>query len=781
MPPSDLWTRLRRARPIRVLIVYAGASWVVLQIVDVVQSTLLLPEWIAPVSFLLLLVGAVVTLATAIVQGDPTTDQKEDAGEVPKDWQIAPADAVQSLKAGRLPHLTWGRALLGGLMAFWFLFGLAGLYVVISDRGESFAPTEAMADEAGTGIAVMPFNVDGSDDLLLSPEGMVEIFSTNLDGVGGFRTIDSRTVLARWGESIDEEADPDLPTILSVADETNAQYAVVGSVVSLGSSVRLSADLYTVADGTEIGQAVAEGPMDDVLELSNQLSVSIMQALLQGAGTDLPPVQHTASLTTSSLPALRAYLESETYYRQADFASAVEALERAVQADPEFALAYYRLSDAYGWIENIASEQGQIYMRRARELADRLPPRYLSLLNGAVALLEGDLTVVPEMERAVQRYPDDPEMWFILGELYYHYSHDLLKTTDDLDRVLSRAVALDPTFAPYYRHLIELRVKQGDEEGTAELLERYQPMASGSDSNDYLVRGNTLAFGDSAAVAAVYASLDTLGARSLFQTAGQLGVVGLGTEAMLAISRALNREAPGRRTREFILYSLTFQGQVDAAIAMLDHAELTPESRAYNTFYLQATTGSIPADVMDRNVTPDACDPVHPEENCVWAVALFAADQGRWDDFEGILSRNQEAIELLLAEGDSTHARSHGQAEMALRGYRAYVEGRVDEAIDMMEQARYGVSLDSPGDLHLLLGTLYAQEGRIEQAIRYFESFWHLPGRWYASLRLGDLYAELGDTERSRYYYALFLEDWIDPDEGRPEVDRALAAIASGG
>ena len=46
-------------------------------------------------------------------------------------------------------------------------------------------------------IAVLPFNTSGPGVELLG-EGMVDLFSANLNDVGGIRTVDSRTVMQRW-------------------------------------------------------------------------------------------------------------------------------------------------------------------------------------------------------------------------------------------------------------------------------------------------------------------------------------------------------------------------------------------------------------------------------------------------------------------------------------------------------------------------------------------------------------------------------------------------------
>ena len=106
MSRPSLFERLKRARIVQILLVYLGASWVVLQVTEVLQDSLALPAWVMPVAVILLLVGLVIISATALVQSLPQTAAREEAGEVPTDWEIAPGEVVASLRAGRLPHLT---------------------------------------------------------------------------------------------------------------------------------------------------------------------------------------------------------------------------------------------------------------------------------------------------------------------------------------------------------------------------------------------------------------------------------------------------------------------------------------------------------------------------------------------------------------------------------------------------------------------------------------------------------------------------------------------------
>lgn len=81
-------SRLQQSTVVRAILVYLGASWVVVEASDLLQEQLGLPTWVVPVTLILLLVGLVVVGATAWVQSRPSTDAKEAAGEVPTDWEL---------------------------------------------------------------------------------------------------------------------------------------------------------------------------------------------------------------------------------------------------------------------------------------------------------------------------------------------------------------------------------------------------------------------------------------------------------------------------------------------------------------------------------------------------------------------------------------------------------------------------------------------------------------------------------------------------------------------
>jgi serine/threonine-protein kinase len=387
------------------------------------------------------------------------------------------------------------------------ILGLAGWYVVLKDDGAG--PEQAPAATAAPSIAVLPFSVRG-EELAVLREGMVDLLSTGLDGVGGLRAIPASTLLVRWREHVLSDETPELTTLLEVARRVRAQYALVGSVVAIDSDVRIVVDIYDVNTDERLGQAQVEGSPDDVLPLVDQLAVEVLQVVLQMGEEDLPKI-NLANLTSRSPEALQAYLEGEVHFRHFDLAAAREAYTRAVEADSTFALAHYQLSKAYWWPYEQSATLSQQHIRRAVQLADRLPARQAVLVRAFDYLLRQTPDAAEFLRQAVQTYPDDAEAWYLLGEILFHFV-SALATAEEIDQAFERAVELDPRNAQYLWHYVELAWKlHGDSALAAQRLEMLERV----DPDDRHARAGRLAldlaFGDSVAQTAAMTRLRSEG------------------------------------------------------------------------------------------------------------------------------------------------------------------------------------------------------------------------------------------------------------------------------
>ena len=773
MPTTTLMERLKSARIVQILGVYLGACWAILQIADVLTQALSLPDWVLPVCVLLLFVGLVIILATAFVQSLASTTAREEAGEIPTDWEIAPARALASLKSGKLPHLTWGRAILGGFVALSFLFGGAGLYVVVTG-GESFIGPEAVgATDVADGIAIVPFKVSG-EELEVWREGMVDLLSTNLDGMGGYRTIDSRTVMARWREVVGDEVAPDLDASLRAAGETGARYAVVGSAVGVGESLRLVAEVYDLADGREIGSGQVEGDPDEILTLVDQLSLETMRALLAGGGEELASNRNLANLTTPSLPALRAYLEGERHYRRAEFAQAVEAYERAIGEDSIFALALYRISDAYGWLESVNSERAAELSERAVGAVERLTPRNAVIVGASDALYTGALSQVEPLKAAVTKYPDDPEAWFMLAETYLHLGEATGGTAEDVQHALERATELDPGFAPYYQHVADVAIWLHDREAAQAAIATYQSLAPESTMREYVMLGLDLFTGDAQQRATALEGMNTLDAAAMSYFWGTLG--GQWNEDVAAVRSIAEafRRASGQPNWNFTIQRILMsQGRWAHAEAMFTDSLPGEGPYAYDAYLLHRFTdrggdGGLAdiirgVDLSGRNLLP---------------AGILAAEEGDQDRLDDAIAVLRTTADSLREAGDSLGALTPASAADGLEGYGQLQRGEAGQARGTLERAqgRVGGSVDA--FIRLWLAEAHEDLGRTQEAMRWYDLLRQGPTLSHAHYRMAHLAEEMGDTERARSEWEALLLNYADAEPDNPRLAEAREALA---
>jgi tetratricopeptide (TPR) repeat protein len=304
---------------------------------------------------------------------------------------------------------------------------------------------------------------------------MVDLLSTNLQGVGGIRTVEPRAVLREWSAE-GSTAGLDEKQALEIGRKLHAGSVVTGSAVSTGGRVRLAADLYSV-EGRQLGRAQVDGPADSVLGLVDRLSVTLLRDVWRSR-EPIPSLQ-IASLTTDSLAALRAFLEGEQAYRRLAFDSALAAYTRAIDVDSTFALAHLRRALVYGWTGGYGSEQSVQAAAAGQRFADRLPPRDRRLLNAYRAFDEGQVRSIDSLKAFVTEYPQDLEGWYLYGEALFHLRAMAPTSADSIIRVFDHVLRADSALLPAVIHQLNLAVLYRDSDQyqrSRQIFDRYAPV-----------------------------------------------------------------------------------------------------------------------------------------------------------------------------------------------------------------------------------------------------------------------------------------------------------------
>jgi eukaryotic-like serine/threonine-protein kinase len=389
--------------------------------------------------------------------------------------------------ARREPRRRWWIAAAGALV----LAIAAGAVLV---RSRASAPSALDADL----VAVAPFDVV---DPSLRPwsEGLVDVLSRSLDGAGPLRTVAPTVALERWAG----RADP--PSAAALGRRTGAGLVVFGALDRSGTdSVRIRASMLRI-DGRE--RPLEVEVRGDTLRMDRLLD-SLAIALLRELGRARPVgAVRQSPLGARSMPALKAFLQGEQYYRRGLWDSALPQYDRAIALDSTFALAYRRMGQVLGRFSPGSARYRPFdeYARRAATLNRGLAPRdslllrvdtlYVAVIHdmGTKPLPEphevaNQQKLFATLAEAQRRYPGDPEVWYAMGEAWFHVDDPINASDERILDAFDRAIALDSGFTPAYFHPpgLALGIDLGDPARARGYLAAYLRLNPKDENTDWL-------------------------------------------------------------------------------------------------------------------------------------------------------------------------------------------------------------------------------------------------------------------------------------------------------
>lgn len=678
---------------------------------------------------------------------------------------------AQVVAPSRVPR---ARRFVTGAVIVALLLALAGILFRTQAR-HSTATADSLATGApATAIAVLPFALQ--DDALANwREGLMDLVGMELSGIPGLRAVDNRTVLARWREAVAGREAPALATALDVAQRAGGRYAVAGNVIADGSDLVLTASVHDVAGHVTLGTARARGPADSIFTLVDHLTLQILR-LIPGGGRRERAQTDLARVNTTSLPALKAFLEGEVQFRRSQFESAAKAYGRAVEADSTFALARYRLglSRQWFWADIVGAVPDPLAPALGR-FGDRLPPHEAAMFR-AFQLRDKDVLAARDLlEEEARRHPQDADTWYHLGEFYHHSGDEVPAPRRSADRALDRAIALDSTFSLPYIHRIEYAIRDGDTAGTERLLRTFARLAPDTRHLAQLRLLAGFAVGDSVARSSSEAVLDTLEINRLFWLGFQFAQTRRWDFAEQAFRAAWDR---GERRADAALplfFTCLAQGKIREAQRWLNDPFTQQSHKARMLHALTEVGAPIPAAELDAFLYLNAADSANAVE--LFYFGALAASRGRWQLAQGSLAQLRSRARSSGA-ADSSAAYFAEAMREGLEGYVAWRQGQRDDALRLLRssQRRAHGGRGVNDLLRWWLARLLVELQRPREALRYFES---LTGTWLpANYHGARLYEQAGMTQQARDAYARFLASLPQADAVfHPMMQDARAAL----
>ena len=228
-------------------------------------------------------------------------------------------------------------------------------------RGDS---DPGVAVHVGPSIAVLPFtNLSADAENEYFSDGITEEIMNSLGHVKGLRVTGRTSSFAFKGTAAD---------VTEVGEKLKVSNVLTGSVRRAGDRLRITAQLVSVADGFQLWSERYDRQGDDVFTIQDEIAGMIAGRLAVALG-QADPRESLVRRSTQNVEAHELYLKARYSLNQrgAGIVRALEYFQRALAADPAYALAYSGLAEAYGLLGFYGYRPQHEMMPIAREAATR--------------------------------------------------------------------------------------------------------------------------------------------------------------------------------------------------------------------------------------------------------------------------------------------------------------------------------------------------------------------------------------------------------------------------
>jgi eukaryotic-like serine/threonine-protein kinase len=219
------------------------------------------------------------------------------------------------------------------------------------------------------------------------------------------------------GRSPDERITNDVAREICVREGVKAM--LTGSISGLGSHYVIDLNAVNAENGDSLARAQVEADSkEQVLKSLDKAASDLRQKLGESIGSVQKFATPLQQATTSSLEALQAFTLGQAAHQKLEDDKSIPYFQRAIELDPNFAMAYATLGVVYGNLSRIKQQQENL--SKAFELKDRASEReklYISAHYYSEGTGELDKAVVT-YEQWKQTYPRETLPWDNLALLY---------------------------------------------------------------------------------------------------------------------------------------------------------------------------------------------------------------------------------------------------------------------------------------------------------------------------------------------------------------------------
>jgi len=297
------------------------------------------------------------------------------------------------------------------------IVALVAIGVIVSAAAGFFLLPRASAHKIDKSIAVLPFeNFSDDKENAYFADGIQDDILTNLSKIGDLKVISRTSVMPYRGKE---------KNVKEIAQALGVSAILEGSVRKSGNRVRVNVQLINAVNDEHIWSDVYDRDLTDVFAIQTDLAKKIADEL----HAKLSPTEkeQMTRKPTENGEAYLAFVQAHNFHREVEdlpkLKQAEQLYERALQLDPNFALAAASYSRLESWIYHTYDPTAE-RRDKSRSLANRelqiqpdLPEGHLAL-GFSIYYIERDFErALVELAIAQKGLPNDAEVYLSIGAI----------------------------------------------------------------------------------------------------------------------------------------------------------------------------------------------------------------------------------------------------------------------------------------------------------------------------------------------------------------------------
>jgi TolB-like protein/uncharacterized protein HemY len=290
---------------------------------------------------------------------------------------------------------------------------------IIMDGFNSDSKGFKSSGNAEKSVMVLPFkNLSSDENNQYFADGITEDILNHLSRIGDLRVI-SRTTSERFRDSELSSTE--------IARRIGINYLIEGSVRKYGDKVRITVQLIDGKTDRHLWSENYDRKLADIFQIQSEIAQNIaleLQAVITPSEKTL-----IEKVPTDNMEAYNYYLIGNNYYWRSydkqDYSIAISMYSKAIELDPDFALAYIRLAISHTAMYWFHFDRSYERVAKAREAIDaaiildpEIPETHMALGYYYYRCLLDYEKALEELSLAENKLRNNPECIFMKGSIY---------------------------------------------------------------------------------------------------------------------------------------------------------------------------------------------------------------------------------------------------------------------------------------------------------------------------------------------------------------------------